>query len=200
MAFREAVAIDTAFGMAYRKLGVALGNAGMPQESRDSALKAAYRHRARILAIDSTNFAAANNLAILTIERREFARAEALLRRVLESGTVRATLIVNLIDAQVRQGRFAAADSTAALARRALPQNASTRTLDLYILAGRRSFDSLESRLKSIAANDADDVNRYMAQSSLRDVAYARGRIAEALRIGRELYAIDEARGAPRKP
>jgi tRNA A-37 threonylcarbamoyl transferase component Bud32/tetratricopeptide (TPR) repeat protein len=231
IAFREAVAIDTAFGMAYRKLGVALGNAGMPQESKDSALQAAYRHRARmtdierylttgsyfssgpradrklsadayeaILAIDSTNFAAANNLAILTIERREFARAEALLRRALESGTVRATLIINLMDAQVRQGRFAAADSTAALARRALPQNASTRTLDLYILAGKRSFDSLESRLESMAANDADDVNRYMAQSGLRDVAYARGRIAEGLRIGGELYAIDEARGAPRKP
>src|SRR5687768_12554917 len=38
--FREAIAIDTAFGMAYRKLGVALGNAQMPREGRDSAYEA----------------------------------------------------------------------------------------------------------------------------------------------------------------
>ncbi len=50
--FREAVAIDTAFGMAYRKLGVALGNAGMSSASRDSAYDAAFRHRARMTDVE----------------------------------------------------------------------------------------------------------------------------------------------------
>jgi tetratricopeptide (TPR) repeat protein len=50
--FREAVAIDTAFGMAYRKLGVALGNAAMSEASEDSAYAAAYRHRARMTDVE----------------------------------------------------------------------------------------------------------------------------------------------------
>ena len=45
---REAVRIDTAFAMAYRKLGVALSNSGLPRSSVDSALEAAYRYRDRL--------------------------------------------------------------------------------------------------------------------------------------------------------
>ena len=44
-ALREAIRIDTTFAMAYRKLGVALNNAGMPAIQVDSALEMAYRHR-----------------------------------------------------------------------------------------------------------------------------------------------------------
>jgi tRNA A-37 threonylcarbamoyl transferase component Bud32/tetratricopeptide (TPR) repeat protein len=226
--FREAVAIDTAFGMAYRKLGVALGNAGMSRASRDSALEAAYRHRLRmtdverllttgsyfgsgahydrklsadayeaLLQIDSLNFSAANNLAIQLVERREYARAESILRRVLESGIARATLFMNLADALVRQGKFAAADSTAALARQKLPQNANLRGIDLAVLTGRRQFDSLEKRGVSLKANDPDVANRAAAAFGLRDLAYIRGRIREGLRYDQEAYALDEARGNP---
>ncbi len=42
---REAVAIDTTFAMAYRKLGVALSNGGLPRIRVDSALERAYRFR-----------------------------------------------------------------------------------------------------------------------------------------------------------
>ena len=45
---REAVRIDTAFAMAWRKLGVALSNAGMPRARQDSALERAYRFRDRL--------------------------------------------------------------------------------------------------------------------------------------------------------
>ncbi len=47
-AMREAVALDTSFAMAYRGLGIAMSNFGMPQASVDSALAQAYRHRARL--------------------------------------------------------------------------------------------------------------------------------------------------------
>ncbi len=42
---REAVALDTGFAMAWRKLGVAMSNSFMPRASVDSALTQAYRHR-----------------------------------------------------------------------------------------------------------------------------------------------------------
>jgi hypothetical protein len=45
---REAVALDTTFAMAYRKLAVALSNAGRPRAEVDSALEQAYRHRDRL--------------------------------------------------------------------------------------------------------------------------------------------------------
>jgi tetratricopeptide (TPR) repeat protein len=45
---REAVKLDTTFAMAWRKLGVALNNAGMPRVRIDSALERAYRFRDRL--------------------------------------------------------------------------------------------------------------------------------------------------------
>ena len=226
--FREAVAIDTAFGMAYRKLGVALGNAGMPRTSRDSALEAAFRHRARmtdaerllttgsyyssgahadrklsveayeaLLEIDSLNYAAINNLAIHLIERREFARAESILRRAIDAGIARSTLFLNLVDAQVRQGKFASADSTAVLGRRQFPQNSNIRAIEFFVLTGRRQFDSLQKRLEWFKANDPDQTNRSNAAYGLRDLAWIHGRIREGLRLDQEANSIDEARGSP---
>ena len=45
---REAVRLDTAFAMAWRKLGVALNNGGLPRVRVDSALEQAYRFRNRL--------------------------------------------------------------------------------------------------------------------------------------------------------
>jgi tetratricopeptide (TPR) repeat protein len=45
---REAVKIDTAFAMAWRKLGVALNNSGRPRMQIDSTLERAYRFRDRL--------------------------------------------------------------------------------------------------------------------------------------------------------
>jgi len=45
---REAVRIDSTFAMAWRKLGVALNNSGLPRVQIDSALEQAYRFRDRL--------------------------------------------------------------------------------------------------------------------------------------------------------
>jgi hypothetical protein len=45
---REAVRIDTTFAMAWRKLGVALNNSGLPRVRVDSALANAYKYRDRL--------------------------------------------------------------------------------------------------------------------------------------------------------
>ncbi len=45
---REAVKLDTQFAMAYRKLGVALNNSGLPRVRSDSAFEKAYRFRDRL--------------------------------------------------------------------------------------------------------------------------------------------------------
>ncbi|MEO5814361.1 MAG: tetratricopeptide repeat protein [Gemmatimonadaceae bacterium] len=45
---KEAIAIDTTFASAYRKLGVAYRNGGFPRELGDSAVANAYRYRERL--------------------------------------------------------------------------------------------------------------------------------------------------------
>ena len=105
---KEAVAIDTLFTEAWRKLGVALTNAGMPQTQSDSALRRAFALRDR-LPDDQRDFlegyfyssgpgydrargaqvyermlargdsaGVLNNLGNTLRDRREFARAESL--------------------------------------------------------------------------------------------------------------------------
>src|SRR6185503_12920250 len=104
---REAVAIDSNFGMAWRKLAVAMSNAAMPQSGIDSAITRAYRLRDRLTtserlwttefyfnggpgrdrgrvaallepAVRAGDTSLVVNLANLLISRREFARAETL--------------------------------------------------------------------------------------------------------------------------
>jgi tetratricopeptide (TPR) repeat protein len=45
---KEAIALDTTFASAYRKLSVAYGNGGFPRELADSAVEKAYRYRDRL--------------------------------------------------------------------------------------------------------------------------------------------------------
>ena len=229
--FREAVAIDTAFGMAFRKLGVALGNAGMPAPSRDSAYDAAYRHRARmtdverylttgsyfgqgrsadrqlavqayeaLLALDSLNPTAINNLGRQYTERRQFARAEALLRRGTRPGSARATTFSNLLNAQLVQGKFAAADSTIVLGRQRFPANAGVRLLDLYKWTALKQLDSVQRIALHLKSNDPDAANQAYGAFSLRDIALIRGRGEDASRLNGEAYAIEENRGVPTHP
>ena len=228
---REAVTIDTAFAAAYRKLGAALGNMGMPRASVDSAYRHAYEFRDRltdveryltigsyftsgnrrdrkrsadayeaVLEIDSLNYVAINNLGNILVTRREFARAEALYRRATAAGTGRATIFINLLDAQLSQGKFAAAESTAALARSRFPANAGLRFMGIRIFTARKQLDSLEKRAAELRAGDPDPGLRSGATWALRGVALMRGRINEAARLTDEANAMDSARGIPIDP
>ncbi|MDP9178891.1 MAG: protein kinase, partial [Gemmatimonadota bacterium] len=229
--FREAVAIDTTFAAAYRKLGAALGNMGMPRESVDSAYRRAYDYRDRltdveryltigsyftsgkqrdrkrsadayeaVLEIDSLNYIALNNLGNVLVTRREFARAEALYRRAIAAGTARATVYTNLVDAQLSQRKFAAAESTAALGRSRFPAHAGLRFMDISMLIARKQLDSLEKRAAETRANHPEPGFRSAATWDLRGVALMRGRINEAARLTDEANALDAARGAPARP
>jgi tetratricopeptide (TPR) repeat protein len=229
--FREAVAIDTTFAAAYRKLGAALGNMGMPRSSVDSAYRSAYEHRDRltdveryltigsyftsgkqrdrnrsadayeaVLEIDSLNYVASNNLGNILVTRREFARAEAVYRRAIAAGTARATIYTNLLDAQLNQRKFAAAESTAAIGRSRYPANPVFRFIDINMLMARKQLDSLEKRAAALRATAPNEGMRAGATWYLRGVALMRGRISDAARLTNEANAIDAARGAPAKP
>jgi tetratricopeptide (TPR) repeat protein len=110
----EAVTFDTAFAMAWRKLGVVLGNINRDRARQVEALTSAYQHRDRLtdreryltvgsyhmivtrdqeraiaayqslLEISPNDTWAMNNLAILYENARDFRRADALFQRAVE--------------------------------------------------------------------------------------------------------------------
>ena len=124
---RQAVALDSNFAMAWRKLAVALGNGGYPQSAVDSAITRAHllpqrltdrerlrtegyyydhgpgRDRAKAIAAYETLLArgdtalAANNLSALVVGRREYARAESLLRADIRAQPEAAIGYANLL-------------------------------------------------------------------------------------------------------
>jgi tetratricopeptide (TPR) repeat protein/TolB-like protein len=138
----EAVALDTAFAMAYRKLGVTLRNIGQDRVRGREALTQAFEHRDRLtereryltegsyywgVADDNEAAMAAyeslldvypddpwamNNLAILYNDARDFQRAEQLFTRAIELDSAGALYYGNAIGTQVALGRYGDAEYT----------------------------------------------------------------------------------------
>jgi tetratricopeptide (TPR) repeat protein len=138
----EAVALDTAFAMAYRKLGVTLRNMGQERVRGMEALTKAFEHRDRLtereryltegtyywgvagdneaamaayeslLDINPDDPWAMNNLAILYDEVRDFRRAEQLFTRAIELDSAGSLYYGNAIGTQVAQGKYGEADYT----------------------------------------------------------------------------------------
>src|SRR2546428_566969 len=130
----EAIALDTTFAMAYRKLAVVLNNTGQAPSRIADAATNAFRHRDRLtplernlaaafyyyqadfdrakvesgyrsaLELDPENYMALNNLALALNTQRKFTQAESLTQRGVAVSPTQATLYVNAMQAQIGQG------------------------------------------------------------------------------------------------
>ena len=146
----KAIRADSGFGMAWRKLAVTLGNLGTRRTEAVAAARRTYELRDRLppverylaealyfsnvepepdraiaayraaLDFDPAETAARNNLGLMLNRVERFAEAEAVLRPGVAQGG-RRTFYDNLFEAQVAQGKWAAAESTLALAEVRLP-------------------------------------------------------------------------------
>src|SRR5213078_1897659 len=140
----EAIALDTTFAMAYRKLAVVLSNSGGAQSRIAAAATHAFRHRDRLTPFERDlaeayyytrveydpakteaayraaleqqpeNSVALNNLSLLFNGLRRFAEAESLTARGLAVAPTQWALYVNRMQAQIGQGKFADAAQTVA--------------------------------------------------------------------------------------
>jgi tetratricopeptide (TPR) repeat protein len=222
----EAVALDTGFAMAYRKLGVALENAGLGPQRADSAYARAYRYRNRlsererdlttaayfdfgpghdraraaaayeeVLARDSIDIIALNNMANLMMRRREFARAESLQLRSIRAGVASALEHENLMVSEFNRGELDSAAASAAEFKRRFPGSPSAERMDEPFLYQRGQLDSLvllEKRLQ----HSRYPGNRVWATYRLAQLAMLHGRLAESARLQSAARAADAARGA----
>ncbi|PYP76701.1 MAG: hypothetical protein DMD35_17805 [Gemmatimonadetes bacterium] len=206
----EAVALDTAFAMAYRKLGVEYGNRDL-REKASVYYEKAYAHRDRLsdaerflllgsyyqlgghqdaakslasydqlLEIQPNNTAGLNNLATALSWMHDYARAESLMTRAVRVGPVAPVHYENLAEAQVALGKLVEASSSLATCTKSFPRNAICASLDLYVQWNRRQFDSVGAALAVLEPRIADPAMHARAMFLRADLARLHGKLKEA--------------------
>ncbi len=212
---REAIRLDTGFAMAYRKLGVALNNAGLPRISVDSALEGAYRFRDRLtererLLAEGTYF----QLGPGRDRRRAIRAYEALLaldpNETGAANNLGTTLSVrrefaraeSLFAAQIAGGRATAQQYSnligvlfnrgkideaekLAIEFRQRFPSPTAATMPINFLYQRGQLDSLEALLNTLT-QDPSAIVRVNAFGGLANYLFLRGRVSEALRFGQQ--------------
>ncbi len=151
MKFREAVAIDSNFAMAWRKLGAALGNGGHPASEVNAALEQAHRHRDHLSPgerdyeeayyyvqgpghdrakgvalyeglVRRGDATAAVNLALVYLTRRQQELAESTYAKATGAGAARALAMYEITWPQMNLGHWAQAESSDSGGRTHVPE------------------------------------------------------------------------------
>lgn len=182
---KEALQLDTAFANAWSVLYVAYANMGDIARQEEAATRL-YALRDRLTEAQALRAAAGyhgmrgefteeeaawqrlvdqgtehTNYANMLLERRRLVEAEAIQRRGVAIEPKGAVGYWNLVEAQVAQQHFAAAESTVTLMRERTPDATITKQAALAVPLGRRDFSALDSMLKlpafaSFVANRRD--------------------------------------------
>ncbi|MCL7965470.1 MAG: tetratricopeptide repeat protein [marine benthic group bacterium] len=215
----EAVAIDSAFAMAWRKLGVELTG----DRAREiEAIENAYRHRdrltererllaeaqyyldveadprktisvyERLVDLDPSDSWALNNLGASYVELGEWEEAEHwVARSVAVDSTVKS--LTNVALTQIQQGKLDEAEATLAIADRIAPGNERNLLHHYALAANRQDWVEAETWARQMQAT-TDPAWAGTGTFQLASLAAIRGNLAEAEALWRE--AIDEQKRA----
>jgi tetratricopeptide (TPR) repeat protein/tRNA A-37 threonylcarbamoyl transferase component Bud32 len=133
----------------------------------------------RAVELDSSNYDAANSLAIALSETRDYDGSEAMFRLALEGVPGNGTVLANLAGLYTETGRHSAFDSVLAVLAAGVPYpTVPIRVENLWV---RRDYDAVE-RLARIQADTAGPRAALSAQDVLVATAVLRGRLREAER------------------
>lgn len=206
---RQAVGLDTTFAMAYRKLGVYLRDMGAHAAS-DDALARAFRNRARLPELERFNTAGSyfssvalpdsaiatyrallalypndmrglNNLGSVYMDLREYARAESLFRRAIESDSSVGLLFNHLATVQLNGGHYAEAERTLAERARRFPPQQDDQDISVALDVVRGDFDGARTRtLRLLADAGSDPGSRLEPLKMLGTLALISGHLAES--------------------
>jgi tRNA A-37 threonylcarbamoyl transferase component Bud32/tetratricopeptide (TPR) repeat protein len=227
---REAVRIDTTFAMAWRKLGVALNNSGLPRVSVDSALANAYKYRDRLtererLLAEGTYFQLGPGR-----DRRQAIRAYEALLALDPTETAAANNLANILSArrdfaraeslykaQIDAGRATSQQYTNLVpvlfqegkideAER-VSRTASQRFANsIFAYTSPLSFLWERKQLDSMEmlykamAANASPIVKVNGIGGLANFAVLRGRIADAQNYGAQARQIQQSLGQPPNP
>ena len=188
----EALAIDTAFAMAWRKLGVVYGNQGLSFKAREP-LTRAFQFRDRLpdlerylavgsyytavgfdqdraadayrsaLDIDSLDPVATNNLALILSSQGDEAGALAYYRRALTGRDSSPIALTNMVYAFIDAGQMDSAEALQQLALRRAPGNAQVQAVRATIAAQKGDFPTVERTGRAFGADPEIPPNLRMA-------------------------------------
>jgi tRNA A-37 threonylcarbamoyl transferase component Bud32/tetratricopeptide (TPR) repeat protein len=226
---RQAVALDTAFAMGWRKLAVAMSNLGMPSDSVTMAATKAFQHRDRLtrrerdladgwyfsyahpdrvqaiaayedaLQSDSLDAIALNDLGLLLNSRREFAHGEALFHRSIASGSGGVQERTNIVLAQVAQGHVADATRSVAEVR---PQSAGAPDLIIARVLTTYARGERDS-VPAIFAQARSNPNLFVRALATRmqgQYELLRGHVRASEALQLDVHALDSVRGVVPPP
>ena len=210
--FREAIARDSGFAMAWRKLGTQLSNEGKRAEAV-AALTAAYRHRERltgterswleasyfgtvtfednraiqsyrtIIEADSLDYRALNNLALILVRTGRLREADSILVRSAGIDSSRASPLTNRVEVLIALNQLDRADSLLAQIKRRFRYDLAIGVVELELRYREEGVAGAERILPLILAIDPDDPATRQVVAEIRgNMAALRGSVREAFR------------------
>jgi len=184
----EAIAVDSSFAMAHRKLAVILSNMAQQPARRANALTQAYLHRNRLTAVERyrvvgmyhmqvtedwesalaayetllelvpDDISVLNNLAYLNHLLRDNSRGVEFALRALELDSSRVASYWNVSEGLFLTGRYAEAEATAQRYAARFPDAAHVLQLRAWLDASRGEYDSAEVALHRLVESHRGNV------------------------------------------
>ncbi len=221
----EALAEDSTFAMAHRKLGILLQNAGIEPERSARAFTRAYELRNRLtdrerwlaeaaylayvqgdeaastdryeslLEAYPTDRVALNNLALAYRAMGRHAEAIELYRRSIETGGAPATTYSNAVPALYAAGDTAGARATLEAFREAYPGNPGAEELRASLLSAVFDYRGAEAGARSVLESARGTPGEGGAHLDLAQVLLVQGRPREALESFARGLEMMEAQG-----
>jgi len=224
---QQAIALDSGFAMAWRKLAVALSNTFSSQDQIVTATTTAYRHRdrlpererqlttafyystvdndpakeeaayRRVLAMNPDDHVASNNLSLLLLRRGRGAEAEAVVTPEVNRTTGLNNVYMQLVSAQVAQGHFADVRRTLDHMAQLAPDAAIRHWAQGFALNAIGDLDGAEHAYLDLGLSSRDPSFLQLARGGLAGIAQTRGKLAESERQTRLALDVIERRGLP---
>ncbi|MDQ6829065.1 MAG: hypothetical protein M3081_09395 [Gemmatimonadota bacterium] len=225
VSLRQAIALDTSFAMAYRKLGVYLRDAG-DRAAAEDALAKAFRFRDRLPEIEKYHAAgmyylnvflpdsaiaayrmllslypndarALNNIGDVYEDLRDYARGETFFHKAIESDSSISVLYEHLATDQFNGSRYDEATQTLAARARRFPQQQNAELIEVSIEMMRGDFDGARAHAERMLAAATPDLDsRPEILKVLSTLSIDRGHLADADRYQRTLQQMQVAGGA----
>jgi eukaryotic-like serine/threonine-protein kinase len=223
---RQAIALDSGFAMAWRKLAVAVSNARGSQAEYVAAATKAYQHRDRlpeieryqttayyyytvdynpeqvisayraILELKPDDPIAPNNLALILNVRRRWAEAEQIARAGAERGQG-ANVWQKVVQAQMAEGKATEARQTIAKMVAEDSGSVLTQRTVVSFFASMGQYDSARAELATLNRMARDPSDQAGTLGLSTALDLTQGELAEAERQIRDLMTLGERRGLP---
>jgi tetratricopeptide (TPR) repeat protein len=221
---QQAVAIDSTFAMAWRKLAVAQAFAGTQADVVAAATRA-YQNRDRlpeierrhteatyywqvdvnfekvaqayraVLDLDPDDVIALGNLAGVLEQRRQYPEAERLASRAAELN--RGSSPFTLVSVRLREGRRTEARAALDEFIKAAPGGPGPMVAEAMALGSYGEFDSAQRAFLQLGVAHREPLVRWWVAGSLAAIAQTQGRLGEAERHYTESIALSEQRKLP---